>query len=99
MSFVTDDGVCGHGPRGSEVACENKPMQYALEPYQKRAKWRQFLEEVQGTWARRGIDVLHASDAFDLRKVFQEAGLSEQRSSREVEEMLRSFDEKLRQAA
>jgi hypothetical protein len=85
---------------GDEVAKEkNAPMLYPLQPEQKQVKWRQFLEEVKGTWANRGIDVLSASDELDLRRVFQDAGLSEQRSSREVEEMLRSFDERLRRAA
>jgi hypothetical protein len=63
------------------------------------SNWRRLLAEVQELWSKRGVDVLGASDSVALRKVFQRAGFSEERSNREVEEMLRGFDEKLRRAA
>ena len=63
------------------------------------SKWALLLAEIQEIWSKRGVDVLGASDSIDLRKLFQRAGLSEERSNREVEEVLRGFDEKLRRAA
>ena len=57
------------------------------------------MAEAQELWSKRGVDVLGASDTVALRKVFQRAGLSEERCNREVEEILRGFDEKLRRAA
>jgi uracil DNA glycosylase len=66
---------------------------------QKASKWTLLLAEIQETWSRRGVNVLNASDSVDLGKIFQHAGLSEERSNREVIEALRNFDEKLRRAA
>jgi hypothetical protein len=63
------------------------------------SKWPLVLAEIQEIWAKRGVDVLEASNAVELKKLFQRAGLSEQRSNHETEETLRRFQEKLRRAA
>lgn len=70
-----------------------------MQSEQISAKWPLLLAEIQEVWSKRGIDVLSASNSGDLSKLFQRAGLSEKRSNREVEEMLRHFHEKLRRAA
>ena len=65
----------------------------------KSSKWPLLLAEIEAVWSKRGVDVVGASDSRELITRFQRAGLSEKRSSREVEEMLRRFDEKIRLAA
>ena len=63
------------------------------------SKWPLLLAEVHEVWSKRGVDVRGASNSRDLIRRFQQAGLSEKRSSLEVQEMLRRFDEKIRLAA
>jgi hypothetical protein len=62
-------------------------------------KWRQFVEDVHLRWPLldRGDSMETANEIVD--RLSRTAGLSRSRSQREVNEMIRLFEEKLRRAA
>jgi len=87
-----------HPARWQPPCSSIAPMQ-SEKTSKKSSKWPLLLAEIEAVWSKRGVDVVGASDSRELITRFQRAGLSEKRSSREVEEMLRRFDEKIRLAA
>jgi hypothetical protein len=63
-------------------------------------RWRLFLEDARQAWPNRGIDLSAAADLNQLASALGHAdGLSESRAKREVERLLRRFEEKMQRAA
>jgi hypothetical protein len=75
-------------------------MKARVERKMNPRRWQLFLEEVRRTPIGRAFDFSGVSDLNELAMSLQRsADLSESRSKREVEELLRTFEEKLQRAA
>jgi hypothetical protein len=62
--------------------------------------WRFFLEDARHEWPDPGIDLSRAADLNQLASALGRAvGLSESRAKREIQRLLRRFEEKMQRAA
>jgi hypothetical protein len=75
-------------------------MKFSLERRMSPRQWRLFLEEVKSTSIGRELDISKMSDLNELSGWVQcSAALSESRARREVEELLKAFENRLERAA
>jgi len=75
-------------------------MTTAAEQRMNDRHWRFFLEDARHVWLDRGFDLSGAADLNQLASALgRAADLSESRAKREVQRLLRRFEEKMQRAA